>query len=104
MSNTAPTVNVSVTRRDGRRTMHYLLMVFLVGWITLGVGWLVWGHRITARVGGELRARGIAYDLGAADFWLWDILGACIIVGPFVYTHKLLTAMNLLSADYNRRG
>ena len=35
------------------------------------------------------------------SFWGWGILGSLILVGPFIYTHKLLTAMNLLSADYN---
>lgn len=84
--------------------MHYLLMFFLVGWLTLGVGWLVWGHNLSDRIGRELLARRIGYSFGAADFWLWNILGSLIIVGPFIYTHKLLTAMNMLSADYNQRG
>lgn len=44
-----------------------------------------------------------------AEGWLliplaWCILGSLILVGPFIYTHKLLTAMNLLSADYNVNG
>lgn len=34
----------------------------------------------------------------------WNILGSLIIVGPFIYTYKLLHAMNDLCADYNARG
>ena len=32
------------------------------------------------------------------------ILGALIGIGPLVYTHKLLKAMNLLRKDYNVNG
>lgn len=48
--------------------------------------------------------RGIAYDFDASTFWLWGVLGSLIVVGPFIYTHKLLKAMNLLAANYNIRG
>lgn len=104
MSEVSTSINLIATKRDGRKTMHYLLMFFLVGWLTLGIGWFVWGHNLSDRVGNELAARRIGYSFGAADFWLWNILGSLIIVGPFIYTHKLLTAMNMLSADYNQRG
>ena len=52
----------------------------------------------------DLRRRGIAYDFDASTFWLWGVLGSLIVVGPFIYTHKLLKAMNLLAANYNIRG
>lgn len=41
MSEVSTTLNLIATRRDGRRTMHYCLMFFLLGWLTLGIGWLV---------------------------------------------------------------
>jgi len=46
----------------------------------------------------------VDYQFGAGTFWGWGILGSLILVGPFIYTHKLLTAMNRLSADYNVNG
>lgn len=49
-------------------------------------------------------ARSSAIYSTAATFWLWDVLGIFIIVGPLVYFYKLLHAMNNLSADYNARG
>jgi len=70
----------------------------------LGIAPLVWYHRISARIGNELKRRGIAYGFGAGSFWGWCILGALIAVGPFVYIHKLLKAMNLLSGHYNVNG
>ena len=32
------------------------------------------------------------------------ILGSLILVGPFIYIHKRMKAMNLINADYNAKG
>ena len=97
-------INLIASRYDGKRTMHYCLLVFLVAPITLGIGAMVWCHKISNRIGGELIRRGIAYSFGAGSFWGWNVLGSLIVVGPFIYIHKLLKAMNLLCADYNING
>lgn len=97
-------MNLIATRRDGKRTMHYCLMFFIAGWLTFGIGWLVWNHRLSARIGTEQAARHLPVTVTAATYWLWSILGTLIIVGPLVYTYKILHAMNDLSADYNMRG
>ena len=97
-------INAIAGRYDGKKTMHYCLLFFLVGPITLGIGWIVWFHRMSARVGAELTRRGIQYSFGAGTFWGWNVLGALIVVGPFIYLHKLCSAMNQLAEDYNARG
>ena len=33
-----------------------------------------------------------------------QILGSLILVGPFVYVHRLTGAMNAINADFNARG
>ena len=104
MSEVGETLNLIATRRDGKRTMHYCLMFFIVGWLTFGIGWLVWNHRLSARIGTEQAARHLPVTVTAATYWLWSVLGTLIIVGPLVYTYKILHAMNDLSADYNMRG
>ena len=104
MSSVSSDVNVICSRYDGKKTMHYCLLFFLVGPITLGIADLVWYHRISGRIGGELQRRGLGNDFGAKDFWLWGILGSMIVVGPFIYTHKLFKAMNALSENYNVNG
>ena len=38
------------------------------------------------------------------DFRGWYFLGSFIFVGPFVYFHKLCTAMNLLCEDFNAKN
>lgn len=101
----ADEVNLVASRYDGRKTMHFCLLVFIVAPVTMGVGALVWYHNLSSRIGNELRRRGIAYDFGAADYWLWCLLGSLLFgIGPLVYLHKLYTAMNLLNGDYNING
>lgn len=97
-------LNLVVTPYDGKRTMHYCLIVFIFSWLTLNIAPIVWLHRTSARMGDELKRRGIDYSFGASDFWLWCVLGALILIGPFVYIHKRMKAMNLINADYNEKG
>ena len=104
MSNVSTDINTIASRYDGKKTMHYCLVLFIFSWLTLGIVPLVWNHKISDRIGAELTRRGIDYQFGAGTFWGWGILGSLILVGPCIYTHKLLTAMNRLSADYNVNG
>ena len=97
-------LNVVASRYDGKKTMNYYLLVFIITPITLGIGAIVWMHKFCARLGDEARRRGIATDFGAKDYWLWNVIGALIIVGPFIFLHKLLKTMNEVNADYNARG
>ena len=97
-------LNIIASRYDGKKTKHYCLIYFLFSWLTLGISPFVWYHKISDRIGNELCRRGIAYSFGAGSFWGWNILGALIGIGPLVYTHKLLKAMNLLCGHYNVHG
>ena len=99
----ADDLNVMASRYDGKKTMNFALMS-LLGLITFFIADFVWWHRISNRIGSELKRRGIDYHIDASTFWLWNILGILIIVGPFVYAHKLCTAMNKLSEHYNIHG
>ena len=97
-------INQIAARYDGKKTMHFCLLLFLVGPITFGIAYIVWYHKLSARIGAELSRRGIGYSFGAGSFWGWNVLGSFIVVGPFIYLHKLSKAMNLLCADYNQKG
>ena len=95
-------INTIAGRYDGKKTMFYLWVLLLTPFG--GIVPLVWFHRISKRIGKELERRGVPYKFGAADYWLWNMLGSLILVGPFVFTHKLMTAMNRLNDDFNRVG
>lgn len=104
MSAVSTDINTVASRYDGKKTMHYCLLFFLVAPLTLGIGAIVWYHRISNRLGNELKRRGIAYNFGAGTFWLWNIIGLFIGIGPLVYLHKLFKASNLVNGHYNLNG
>lgn len=104
MSSVSSDINIIAGRYDGKKTMHYCLVFFIFSWLTLGIVPIVWYHKISNRIGNELNRRNIAYSFGAGSFWGWAILGSFILVGPFIYTYKILKAMNLLSKDFNVNG
>lgn len=104
MSSVSNDINVVASRYDGKKTMHYCLLTFVIGPITLGIAVFVWFHKLSNRIGDELRRRSIDYSLSASDYWLWNVLGGLIIVGPFIYLHKLFTAVNKMNEDYNLHG
>ncbi len=104
MSSVSNDINIVASRYDGRRTMHYCLLFFIISPITLGIAEIVWGHKISGRIGRELHRRGIAYGFGSGDYWLWNILGSLFVVGPFIYLHKLFKAVNKMNAHYNVNG
>ena len=97
-------LNLIASPHDGKRTMHFCLIYFIFSWLTLGIVFFVWFHRTSNRIGDELKRRGIDYSFSATDFWLWDILGSLIIIGPFIYVAKRMKAMNLINEDYNQKG
>ena len=104
-SNISNDVNIIASRYDGKKSMHYCLLFFLVAPITMGIAGIVWFHRISKRIGDELVRRGLPYRFGAGTYWGWNTLGLLLAgLGPLIYLHKLCKAMNLLCADYNARG
>ena len=76
MSEVTEDINIIASRYDGRRTMHYCLILFLFAGLTLGIAPLVWAHRMCDRIGNELARRGIAYRFGTGTYWGWGILGS----------------------------
>lgn len=96
-------LNIAASWADGKRTMPYFAMALLAP-ITLGIFPLVWMHRFCGRVGAELDRRDIEYRFGAKDFWLWNVLGCLILVGPFVFVHKLMKSMNRINTHFNMYG
>lgn len=97
-------MNVIASRHDGRRTMNFALVGLLLAPLTFWIMGFVWFHMISNRMASELARRGIYSQFSATTFWLWYVLGAFIVVGPWIYTHKMAKAMNLLAENYNLNG
>ena len=96
-------LSIAASRNDSKRTMPYLGMLILAP-VTLMVFPFVWMHRFCNRVGKQLELRQCDVRFSGKDFWLWGVLGSLILVGPFVFTHKLMNAMNLINKHYNEFG
>ena len=84
-----------------KRTTSFWLCFLILSWLTLGIYPLYWFHKMSNKVSTGLAQKGINYNFNAGTFWLWGVLGSCIVVGPFIYYHKLFTAMNMLNGAYN---
>lgn len=104
MSSVSSDINTVASKHDGRHTMHFCLVAFLFSWLTFGIVPFVWLCKLSGRIGNELDRRKIDYGFGAGTFWGWGFFGSYIIVGPFIFYHKLFKAMNLLCEDYNAKG
>ena len=104
MSKISNEINL-LARKDYNHTMHYCLVFFILSPLTAGIYELVWHSCLSSRMGNELYRRGIPYSFGAGAFWGWGVFGILLFgIGPLIYGHKLLKAMNYLAADYNERG
>ena len=85
MSNISTEIN-HIAKRDGKHTMHYCLIYFLFGWLTLGIASLVWYHRISERIGDELVARNLPYKFSAGTYWGWGFSEGSCLVSVLSYT------------------
>lgn len=87
-------------KKDYSRTMNYAL-AYVISFFTFSIVMIIWHYQIAVRVEEALSRRNIDYDFGTGTFWGWYFFGSFILVGPFIYFHRLCKAMNLLCEDYN---
>ncbi len=88
-------------KSDRSKTMNYLF-AYVLSLFTFTIVLTVWHYQIAQRIEEALGKRNIPYEFTAGSFWGWYFLGSFVLIGPFVYFHKLCKAMNLLCEDYNK--
>jgi len=101
--NISTDINAIAGKYDGKQTMHFGLVILLSS-ITFGIATLVWAHKVSDRIGEECARRGVGEEFSAKTFWIWNVLGSFIVVGPFIYLNKLCNCMNALVDNYNTYG
>ena len=89
-------------KRERGKTMNYLV-AYILSMFTFAIVMDIWHYHIAGRVEEALERRNIDYNFNTSDFWKWFLFGSLIFVGPFIYFHKLCTAMNLLCQSYNEK-
>ena len=87
MTKISTEINTIAGPYDNKKTMNYCLVVLIFSWLTMGIVPLVWAHRFSNRVGSELLRRNLPYQFDAGTFWLWNVLGSLIVVGPTRFSH-----------------
>lgn len=87
-------------KREREKTMNFFV-AYILSLFTFSIVITIWHYHIAKRVEEALAFRKIDYDFSTGDFWKWYFFGSFIIVGPFIYFHKLCSAMNLLCRSYN---
>ena len=87
--------------RERQKMMSYAV-AYIASLLTFSIVLAIWFHGLSQRVEEALEERDISYEFSPSTFWGWYYFGSLIIVGPFIYFHKLCTAMNLLCEDYNK--
>ena len=96
-------INITASRYDGQRTMHYFFVTLLAP-LTLSIYPILWMHNLCNRLGKDVTRRGYNYNFSASTMWLWGVLGSLIFIGPMIYVHKLMKTMNLINTSYNYYG
>ena len=91
-----------VCMKDGKKTMDFLLVTFIVSPLTLGIGQVVWQHRICNRMGDELKRRAIDLEFSAKDFWktcFWGMLlsAAAVIMTSIEASGAELGVLSIIS-------
>lgn len=84
-----------------RKTMGYL-PAYILSLFTLSLVLVFWFHEISMRVEEALSRRNIDYEFTTGTYWIFYFCGPLMLIGRFIYFHKLCTAMNLLCEDYNK--
>ncbi len=87
-------------KSDHTKTPNFLF-AYIFSIFTFNIVLDIWQYQMAGRIEEALGERNISCSFSKNDFWLWFILGSFILVGPFVYFHKLCKAMNLLCENYN---
>lgn len=71
-------INTIARPYDGKKTINYLILAFIISPLTLGIGDIVWFHFLTSRISKELKRRNFDYQFGIKDFWIWKVLFTAI--------------------------
>ena len=89
-----------VCHGDGQHTRGILARI-IFSMLTFGIYDLVWMYKAGERISLNAHHKGVHTNTTGGSVLLWFVLGAFIIIGPFVALAKLINGLNALCAAYN---
>jgi hypothetical protein len=87
---------------DGRKTSG-LLKYILLGIITFGIYDLIWAYMLGDRLQDNAYKYNLTIKESGGAILLWLVLGAFIIVGPFIALYIIIKNINALADEYNKK-
>lgn len=96
-------IDLIAPKPDRSKTFNFL-WAYILAYFTMSIVIIIWHYQMAERIEEALDKYNIDYEFSMSDFWLWYVVGSFFLVGPFVYFHKLCTAMNLLCEAYNKEN
>ena len=92
----------AICEGDGKTTAG-LAKLILLGIVTFGIYIFIWLFRL----GDRMQDIGPKYNVdikeGGSTILLWYLLGASVIVGPFVAFYIIIKNVNALAEEYNKK-
>ena len=88
---------------DGRKTRGIIAQV-VFSTLTLGIYNLIWMYGAGDRIFLNCAKRNIPNTVSGGSVLLWYVLGAFILIGPFVGLYQLISGLNQLCVDYNHNN
>ena len=88
---------------DGKITRGLIAQI-LLGLITFGIYDLVWLYMVGDRLQDNAPRYNLNFKENGGTVLLWYLLGAFIIVGPFIAMHIIFKNVNALADQFNFQG
>jgi hypothetical protein len=91
----------AICEGDGKKTGG-LLKVWFFGLITFGIYDLVWIYMLGDRLQDNAPKYNLSFKESGGSVLLWFILGALIVIGPYIALHIIIKNTNALADEYNK--
>jgi hypothetical protein len=86
---------------DGKKTSG-LIKLILLSLITFGIYYCVWVYMLGDRLQDNAPRYNLVFKESGGVVLLWYLLGACIVIGPFIALYIIIKNTNALADGYNR--
>jgi len=87
---------------DGKKTRGFLAFFFF-GLITFGIYDLIWLYNVGERLQDNADRYNKTFKESGGIILLWFLLGALIVIGPFMAMHIIFKNTNALADEYNKK-
>ena len=88
---------------DGKKTAG-LVKLLLLSLITFGIYFMIWLYMLGDRLQDNSNKYGVAVKESGGSVLLWYVLGAFIIIGPFISYYIIIKNTNALAEEYNKKN